>query len=312
MWRTKDLLGLEEHSADEILSILDTAEVMKDIIYRDIKKVPTLRGKSMVSLFYENSTRTRSSFEMAGKYLSADTSNLAIANSSVAKGESLIDTGRTLEAMGTDLIVIRHSAAGAPHLLAKNVKSGVVNAGDGMHEHPTQGLLDLFTMRQKKGNLANLKVAILGDIMHSRVARSNIWGLSKFGAEVRVVGPSTLMPPEVEKMGVKQYYNIEKALAGVDVVNVLRLQKERQKKGLLPSLREYSQLFGLTNERMALAKEDVLVMHPGPMNRGVEIMTDVYESTHSSIDEQVTNGVAIRMAILYLMLGGKSAYENIN
>ncbi|NLC44560.1 MAG: aspartate carbamoyltransferase catalytic subunit [Clostridiales bacterium] len=312
MWRTKDLLGLEEHSADEILGILDTAEAMKDIIHRDIKKVPTLRGKSMVTLFYENSTRTRSSFEMAGKYLSADTSNLAIASSSVAKGESLIDTGRTLEAMGTDLIVIRHSAAGAPHLLAKSVKSRVVNAGDGMHEHPTQGLLDLYTMRQKKGNLANLKVAILGDVMHSRVARSNIWGLSKFGAEVRVVGPTTLMPREIEKMGVKQYYNIEEALAGVDVINVLRLQKERQKKCLLPSLREYSQLFGLTNERMALAKEDVLVMHPGPMNRGVEIMTDVYESAHSSIDEQVTNGVAIRMAILYLMLGGKSANENLN
>ncbi|MDS1029623.1 aspartate carbamoyltransferase catalytic subunit [Bacillota bacterium LX-D] len=312
MWKRKDLLGLKELSIDEINMILDTAVPMKDIIKRTIKKVPTLRGRSMVTLFYEPSTRTRTSFEMAAKYLSADTSSLTVATSSVAKGETLIDTGRTIEVMGADVIVIRHESAGAPHLLAQSVVARVINAGDGMHEHPTQGLLDLFTMREKKGDLSNLKVAILGDILHSRVARSNIWGLTKFGAEVRVVGPSTLLPGEFKKMGVQVFHNVEEALRGVDVVNVLRLQKERQKKGLLPSLREYAKIFGLDQKRLSLAKPDALVMHPGPMNRGVEIMPDVYDSTQSVVDEQVTNGVAVRMAILYLLMGGGTGNEIIN
>jgi len=312
MLQRKDLLGLKELSADEIKLILDTAVPMKDIIQRDIKKVPTLRGKSMVTLFYEPSTRTRTSFEMAGKYLSADTASLAVSTSSVVKGESLIDTGKTIEVMGADVIVIRHQAAGAPHLLAKSVKARVINAGDGMHEHPTQGLLDLFTMREKKGDLGNLTVAILGDIMHSRVARSNIWGLTKFGAKVRVVGPSTLIPKEIQRMGVEVFHSVEEAVKGVDVINVLRVQRERQKKGLLPSFKEYAKLYGLDKKRALLAKPDALIMHPGPMNRGVEIMPDVYESDRSVVDEQVTNGVAVRMAILYLLMGGKGVNEATN
>ncbi|HHU32913.1 MAG: aspartate carbamoyltransferase catalytic subunit [Zhaonellaceae bacterium] len=312
MYQRKDLLGLKELTADEISLILDTAVPMKEIIQRDIKKVPTLRGKSMVTLFYEPSTRTKTSFEMAGKYLSADTSSLTVSASSVVKGESLIDTGRTIEVMGTNVIVIRHQAAGAPHLLAKNVKARVINAGDGMHEHPTQGLLDLFTMREKKGDLGNLTVAILGDIMHSRVARSNIWGLTKFGAKVHVVGPSTLIPKEIKQMGVKVFHSVEEAVKNVDVINVLRVQRERQKKGLIPSLKEYAKVFGLDKKRASLAKPDALIMHPGPMNRGVEIMPDVYECEQSVVDEQVTNGVAVRMAVLYLLMGGKGVYEATN
>mgnify|MGYP001023267478 CR=1 FL=1 len=312
MFNRKDLLGLKELTADEISRILDTAVPMKDIIQREIKKVPTLRGKSMVTLFYEPSTRTRTSFEMAGKYLSADTASLTVATSSVAKGESLIDTGKTIEVMGADVIVIRHEAAGAPHLLAQHVKSRVINAGDGMHEHPTQGLLDLFTMREKKGCLADLKVAILGDIMHSRVARSNIWGLTKFGTKVHVVGPSTLIPKEIKRMGVEVFHTVEEAVKDVDVINVLRVQKERQKKGLLPSMQEYAKIFGLDKKRALLAKPDALIMHPGPMNRGIEITPEVYESSQSVVDEQVTNGVAVRMAILYLLMGGKSEHEKIN
>lgn len=311
-WKRKDLLGLQELEREEIELILDTAIPMKDIIKRDIKKVPALRGKSVVTLFYEPSTRTRTSFEMAGKYLSADTSNITVATSSVAKGESLIDTGKTIEAMGADVIVIRHEAAGAPHLLAKTVKSRVINAGDGMHEHPTQALLDMFTIREKKGRLSDLKVVILGDILHSRVARSNIWGLTKFGAKVRVVGPSTLLPKEIQRSGVEVYQSAEEALKDADVINVLRIQRERQKKGLFPSLREYTRLYGLDMKRLRLAKPDALVMHPGPMNRGVEIMPDVYDSLQSVVDEQVTNGVAVRMAILYLLLGGGNVNENIN
>lgn len=312
MWKRKDLLGLKELSCEEINLILDTAIPMKDIIGREIKKMPTLRGRSMVTLFYEPSTRTRTSFEIAAKYLSADTSSLTVATSSVVKGETLIDTGKTIEVMGADVIVIRHEAAGAPHLLAQHVKSRVINAGDGMHEHPTQGLLDMFTVREKKGRLADLKVAILGDILHSRVARSNIWGLTKFGARVRVIGPSTLLPKEVQKMGVEVFQSVEEAVKDVDVINVLRVQKERQKKGLLPSMREYAKLYGLDKKRLMLAKPDALVMHPGPMNRGVEIMPDVYECLQSVVDEQVTNGVAVRMAILYLLMGGKNANEVIN
>lgn len=308
--KNKDLLGLKNLSSDEIELILNTAEPMKGIIQRTIKKVPTLRGKAVINLFYEPSTRTRTSFELAGKYLSADTINIASSSSSVVKGETLKDTAKTIEVMGADVVILRHPVAGAPELMAKHIKSSVINAGDGTHEHPTQGLLDMFTIREKKGTLANLKVAIVGDVLHSRVARSNIWGLTKMGAEVRVVGPSTLIPPEIEKLGVKAYYDMDKALDGVDVVNILRIQLERQQKGLFPTLREYSKLFGVTKERLKRAKEDVLIMHPGPMNRGVEISAEIADSLASAINEQVTNGVAVRMALLYLMTGG--AVSEIN
>lgn len=308
----KDLLGLKDITAEEIKLILDTAEAMKGIIGRDIKKVPTLRGRTVINLFYEASTRTRTSFELAGKYLSADTINIASSASSVVKGETLKDTGRTIEVMGADVIVIRHPAAGAPHLLAKTVKSSVINAGDGAHEHPTQALLDMFTIQEKKGSLEGLQVAIIGDILHSRVARSNIWGLIKMGAQVRLAGPATLIPPEVEKMGVKVFHRIEEAVEGADVINMLRIQLERQQKGLFPTIREYSRLFGLNKARLALAKPDAMVMHPGPMNRGVEITTEVADSVQSVINEQVTNGVAVRMALLYLLTGGGGAHETAN
>ncbi|HHW29090.1 MAG TPA: aspartate carbamoyltransferase catalytic subunit [Syntrophomonadaceae bacterium] len=303
-FKRKDVLGLEELTAEEITLILDTAEPMKEIMSRDIKKVPTLRGRSVITLFYEPSTRTRSSFELAAKYLGADTSSIAIATSSVQKGESLRDTARTLEAMAADVIIIRHSAAGAPHLLARWVKARVINAGDGAHEHPTQALLDMFTIREKKGGFKGLKVAILGDITHSRVARSNIWGLTKMGAEVRVVGPATLIPPEIERLGVKAYYDWEEGLKDVDVINVLRIQLERQKKGLFPSIREYTKLYGLDQQKLQVAKPDVLVLHPGPVNRGIEISPDVQDGPHAVINEQVTNGVAVRMALLYLLMAG--------
>jgi aspartate carbamoyltransferase catalytic subunit len=303
IFKRKDVLGLEDLSAQEINLILDTAEPMKDIMTRDIKKVPTLRGRSVITLFYEPRTRTRTSFELAAKYLGADTSSISVATSSVKKGESLRDTARTLEAMAADVIIIRHSAAGAPHLLSRWVSSRVINAGDGAHEHPTQALLDMFTIREKKGGFQGLKVAILGDISHSRVALSNIWGLTKMGAEVRVVGPATLMPPEIERLGVKAYYNWEEGLAGVDVINVLRIQLERQKKGLFPSIREYTRLYGLDQQKLQVAKSDVLVLHPGPVNRGIEISPDVQDGPHAVINEQVANGVAVRMALLYLLMG---------
>ncbi len=303
-WTRKDLLGLQDLSSDEINLILDQTAPMKDIIQRDIKKVPTLRGKSVINLFYEPSTRTRTSFELAGKYLSADTSSLAVSTSSVVKGESLIDTGKTIDVMGADIVVIRHQASGAPLLLSQNIKASVVNAGDGFHEHPTQGLLDMFTIREKKGTIQGLTVTILGDVLHSRVARSNIWGLTKLGAKVRVAGPSTLMPPGLAEMGVEVFNRIEDAVAGADVVNVLRIQLERQQKGLFPTLREYARLFGLNQARLALAQPDALVLHPGPMNRGVEISPEVADGPQSVITEQVTNGVAVRMAVLYLMAGG--------
>lgn len=305
-WQRKDLLGLQELSAEEIMLILDTAGPMKDIISRPIKKVPVLRGKTIVTMFYEPSTRTRTSFELAGKYLSADTVNLSMSTSSVQKGETMKDTAKTIEAMGADVLIMRHEATGAPHFMAKCVSSRVINAGDGMHEHPTQALLDLFTIKEKKGTIEGLTVAILGDILHSRVARSNIWGLTKLGARVRVVGPSTLLPEYIKKMGVEIYHNVEEALKDADVINVLRLQKERQKKGLLPSMREYSRLFCLTAERLKLAKPDVLVLHPGPMNRGIEIASEVADGLQAAINEQVTNGVAVRMAILYLLMGGNT------
>ncbi len=309
---SKDLLGLKNISAEEIELVLNTAEPMKGIVQRSIKKVPTLRGKAVINLFYEPSTRTRTSFELAGKYLSADTINIASSSSSVVKGETLKDTAKTLEVMGADVVILRHPVAGAPEILAKHVRSSVINAGDGAHEHPTQALLDMFTIREKKGTLANLKIAIVGDVLHSRVARSNIWGLIKMGAEVRLIGPTTLIPPEIEKTGVKVYHDIEKGLKDVDVINILRIQMERQKKGLFPTIREYSKLFGVTREKLKVAKEDVLVMHPGPMNRGVEISPEVADGLESAINEQVTNGVAVRMALLYLMAGGGAPSEVTN
>lgn len=307
--RSKDLLGLEEITAEEIENILDTAEAMKEVLERDIKKVPTLRGKSMVCLFYEPSTRTRTSFELAGKYLSMDTVNIATSNSSVAKGESLIDTGKTIEAMGVDAVVIRHGASGAPHLLAKNLSASVINAGDGQHEHPTQALLDMFTIREKKGHLNKLEVAIIGDILYSRVARSNIWGLRRMGATVKVFGPPTLIPPEIVDLGVHICSSFNEAVEGSDVINILRIQKERQDAALFPSLREYAMLYGVSAKRLEKAKEDVLILHPGPVNRGIEITPEVMDRREAVITEQVTNGVAVRMALLYLLIHGGSDNE---
>lgn len=300
----KDLLGLQDMPAGEIRLILDTAKSMKEILGRKIKKVPVLRGKTVVNVFYEPSTRTRTSFELAGKYLSADTINISSSASSVAKGESLRDTAKTIAAMKADVVVLRHPMPGAAKLLAGAVNASVINAGDGAHEHPTQALLDMFTVSEKKGKLQGLKIVIIGDVLHSRVARSNIWGFVKFGAQVRVAGPPTLMPPSVERMGVKSFYRVEDALDGADVVYMLRIQLERQEQGLFPSLREYSRLFGLTSGRLQLAKPDALVMHPGPMNRGIEIPLEIAYSSQSVIEEQVTNGVAVRMALLYLLAGG--------
>lgn len=302
---SKDLLGLEYLTKEEMILILETAKPFKKIFTRSIKKVPTLRGKTVALLFYEPSTRTRTSFELAAKRLSADTINIAVSQSSVQKGESLIDTGKTLEAMKSDFIVIRHSMSGAPHVLAKNISSSIINAGDGCHEHPTQALLDIFTIQEKKPEIDKLKVVIVGDILHSRVARSNIWGLTKLGAKVTVCGPPTLVPPEITKMGAEISYNLDSAIENADVINVLRLQLERQKEHLFPSLREYTLLYGIDKQRLKAAKKDVLVMHPGPLNRGIEITSDVADSTASVIQEQVTNGVAIRMAILYLLAGGE-------
>jgi len=309
--KSKDLLGLREVSAEEIMYILDTAKTMKHILTTSNKKAPHLQGKTVVTLFYENSTRTRLSFELASKYLCANAANIAASTSSVNKGESLIDTGRTIDSMGCDVIVLRHPMSGAPHLLARNVKASVINAGDGMNEHPTQALLDMFTIIEKKGTLKGLKVAIIGDIYHSRVARSNIWGMTKLGAEVMVAGPSTLLPPGMENMGVKVYSTIQEALIDADVVIGLRIQKERQQAGLFPTLREYSRFFGLDDRRMKLAKEDAIVLHPGPVNRGVELTSNVIDGDRSCINEQVTNGVAVRMALLYL-LTRRSNVENLN
>ncbi|NLU27874.1 MAG: aspartate carbamoyltransferase catalytic subunit, partial [Hungateiclostridium thermocellum] len=304
-------LGLKDLTAEEIQYILNTAKTMKVILLSKNKKAPHLQGKSIITLFYENSTRTRLSFELASKYLSANAANISVAASSVAKGETLIDTGKTIDMMGADVIVIRHSMSGAPHLLARNVKASVINAGDGMNEHPTQALLDMFTIIEKKGSLKGLKVAIIGDIYHSRVARSNIWGMTKLGAEVSVAGPSTLMPPELDKTGVKVFTTVQEALIDADVVMGLRIQKERQKSGLFPSLREYSRFFGLDEKRLKLAKEDALILHPGPVNRGVELPSSVIDSERSFINEQVTNGVAVRMALLYLLTRRDSG-ESVN
>ncbi len=300
----KDLLGLEPLSSEQIKLILDTAEPFKEISERAIKKVPTLRGSTIVNLFFENSTRTRISFEFAEKRLSADPVNVSTAGSSVSKGETLVDTARNLEAMRIDMVVIRHGSSGAAQFLAERIKSNVINAGDGMHEHPTQGLLDLLTLRDHLGDLAGKRVCICGDVLHSRVARSNIWGLRKVGAEVAVCGPRSLLPTAVEELGVTVFDRIEQAIEWADALNILRLQIERMTGGYIPSLREYNRVFGVTRERLARAPRDVLILHPGPMNRGVEIDSDVADGEHSVILDQVTNGIAIRMAVLYLLAGG--------
>lgn len=300
----KDILGLRDLSPEQIQMILESATSCKDIFKRDIKKVPTLRGKTVVTLFFEPSTRTRTSFEIAAKWMSADAVNLTVSSSSVAKGESFVDTAKTIEAMGVDVIIIRHALAGTPKLLADSVRSHVINAGDGAHEHPTQGLLDMFTMQEKLGRIAGLKVLIVGDIMHSRVAKSNIWGLLKMGAQVSVCAPPTMIPPGIESLGVKVETNLDKALAETDVVNILRIQLERQNKASFPTLKEYSRLFGVNEERLSKARPDLLVMHPGPANLGVEISEAVSVCNQSVITEQVTNGVAVRMALLYLLTGG--------
>lgn len=303
--RGQDLLSLQEMSAGDMELVLSTARSLKEILSRPIKKVPTLRGKVVCTLFYEASTRTRTSFELAAKYMSADTVSIAPSGSAVQKGETLSDTARNLEVMGIDVAIMRHNVSGSCHFLAKVLDVPVINAGDGMHEHPTQGLLDIFTILEYKPKIRGLKIAILGDVFHSRVARSNIFGLTKMGAEVAIAGPGTLIPPYVEDLGVKAYNRVEEAVEGADVVYSLRLQLERQTKSLFPSKREYHDFFGLNRERLNLAKDDALIMHPGPMNRGVEITTDLADSPRSVILDQVTSGVAVRMAILYLILGGR-------
>lgn len=300
----KDLLGIEQLRVEDIELILDTARSLKEISERDIKKVPTLRGKSVVNFFYEPSTRTRTSFEMAAKRLSADTVSLSATDSSMVKGETLIDTARNLQAMNPDLIVIRHPSSGAPHLLSNRVEAGIINAGDGINEHPTQALLDLYTIREKKSKIKGLEVAIIGDISHSRVARSNIIGLIKMGAEVTVAGPPTMIPPGIEALGVRVVYDPAEAVKDKDVVMLLRIQLERQNRALFPGLREYASFFGMNSDVLSLAKPDVILMHPGPMNRGVEITSEVADGPYSVILDQVANGVAVRMAILYLLIGG--------
>jgi aspartate carbamoyltransferase catalytic subunit len=300
-FKHKHILGLEDLTAKEITLILDTAESMKEVSERDVKKVPALRGVTVCNLFYEPSTRTRSSFEIAEKRLSADVLNFTLSHSSVTKGETLLDTARNLEAMGASVIVIRHPLSGAPWLLAKELNSSIINAGDGSHEHPSQALLDLFTIREIKGKIKDLRVVIVGDILHSRVARSNIWGLVKLGAEVRVVGPPTLIPSYIEKAKARTYYNLEEAIEGADVVIMLRIQMERQESEYFPSLREYSRFYGLTREKLKHAKKDVTVMHPGPINRGIELSSDIADDASSVILEQVSNGIAVRMAMFYLV-----------
>jgi aspartate carbamoyltransferase catalytic subunit len=306
-WKRKDLLGMQDLETAEITDVLDTAESMKEIAAREIKKVPTLRGKTIVNLFYESSTRTRTSFEIAGKWLSADVINFSASGSSAEKGESLLDTARNIEAMSPDVVVVRHKASGAPALLARHLRCGVVNAGDGAHEHPTQALLDLLTIREKKGHLEGLNVTIVGDITHSRVARSDIHGMRKMGITVTVAGPPTLIPAQCQELGVKVSYRLEEAIAHADVIMMLRLQHERMQGGFIPSIREYSRVWGLTLAKLAPCRPDVLIMHPGPVNRGVELAPEVADSPYSVILDQVANGVAVRMAVLYLLAGSKGA-----
>ena len=310
--KRKDFLGLYNASKEEINEILDTAVAMKDILTRTVKKVPTLRGKTVINLFYEPSTRTKFSFNLAAKRLSADVMSISKSSSSIAKGESLLDTAKTMEVMGADVVVIRHSAPGAAKFLAKNISASVLNAGDGAHAHPTQALLDIYSIKERLGGIAGLKVLIVGDIAHSRVARSNIWGLNKLGAEVSVAGPQTLIPREIEKMGVKVYSDLDQALENVDVVNILRIQMERQESGLFPSIREYREIYGMNAERLQMIGEKAVIMHPGPMNRGIEIESSVADSSQSVITEQVKNGVAIRMALLYLLAGREIDNEKLN
>ncbi len=310
-WIRKDLLGLEDLTEAEIRLLLDTAYSFKEVLDRPIKKVPSLRGKTVATLFFEPSTRTRSSFELAAKRLSADTLAMAAQGSSLSKGESLKDMAKNIEAMKVDILVMRHPAPGSCHFLAHALKSSVINAGDGSHEHPTQGLLDLLTIEEKKKRIAGLKVSIIGDILHSRVARSNIWGLSKLGAEVTVCGPKTLLPVGIEQMKVRVTCNIDEAIEGADVLNILRIQLERQRSSFFPSLREYAQKFCVTSERLRKAKKDLLILHPGPMNRGIEIAPDVADGPYSMILDQVTNGVAVRMAVLFLV-AGKSGKGDTN
>ena len=310
MLKRKDLLGIEDLSRQEILEILDVAESLQEVSTRPIKKVPTLRGKSVINLFFEASTRTRTSFEIAGKRLSADVVNVSLSTSSVSKGETLIDTARTLDAMAADCVVIRHAASGAPHILSRLTKASIINAGDGAHEHPTQALLDAFTIRQRKGRLEGLKIAIIGDIAHSRVARSNLYLLTKFGSHVWLCAAPTLMPPGIDKMVcensqfVHVTHSMEEAIHNADVIMMLRVQFERMSESFFPSVREYFRYYGLNRERVNRAKHDVIIMHPGPMNRGVEIATDVADGPYSVILDQVSAGVAVRMGILYLLLGG--------
>ena len=303
--RSKDLVSIKDLSAGEIEHIIETAAGFKDVLGRDIKKVPALRGKTTVNLFYEPSTRTRTSFEVAAKRLSTDVINIATSTSSVVKGETLLDTARTVLALGADIVVIRHKCSGTPHFLARNIDASVVNAGDGTNEHPTQALLDLFTMKENKGRIQGLEVAIVGDILHSRVAKSNIYALSKLGAKVRLIGPPTLVPDFLRDLGVGIYADMNAGLEGVDVIMMLRIQLERQGKGFFPSTHEYFRNWGLTAARVARAKEDAIIMHPGPMNRGIEIASEVADSSRSVILDQVTNGIAIRMAVLYLVSGVK-------
>lgn len=305
-WNRKHLLDIQSLSPEEITTVLDTARAFKGVGERSIKKVPALRGKTVINLFVEPSTRTRISFELAAQRLSADVINFSAEASSLKKGETLKDTAKNLEALNADIIIIRHSATGAPHFLARFLNSSVVNAGDGAHEHPTQALLDTFTIREKKGRIAGLNVTILGDILYSRVARSNIWALRKLGANVTLCGPSTLVPKSFEQMGCKVTHNVEEAIADADIINLLRIQHERQRKTMFPSIGEYTSLFSLNKARLALTKPDALIMHPGPINRGVEIDSDIADCERSVILEQVTNGLAVRMAVLFLISGGKS------
>jgi len=302
-FKRKDLLGIEELRPEEIYFILNTAKSFRQILDRPIKKVPTLRGKTVANLFFEPSTRTRISFELAAKRLNADVVSFSSSTSSVVKGESLLDTVKNIMAMRVDCFILRHPTPGAPYILAKNLPVSVINAGDGSHEHPTQALLDLYTIREKRGEFKDLQVVIIGDIAHSRVARSDIWALNKLGAKVRVCGPPTLIPPQIEKMGVKVFYSVEEAIRGVDVVMMLRIQKERQNKCFFPSLREYREFFSLNEERLSLAKSGAMVMHPGPVNRGIELPVSLADGERSVILNQVTNGIAVRMAVLYLLLG---------
>jgi len=308
-WNRKDLLSIQELSANEIKFLLDTATAFKQVGARTIKKVPSLRGKTMVNLFIEPSTRTRSSFELAAKRLSADVINITPTASSIVKGETLKDTALNLQALSADIIVVRHSAAGAPHFLARLLRASIVNAGDGAHEHPTQALLDAFTIREKKGRIKGLKITILGDILYSRVARSNIWLLTKLGAHVTLAGPSTLVPRIFEELGCHVTYDIDEAIRDADVINLLRIQHERQRQTMFPGIGEYTAMFGLNKERFAATKPDSLIMHPGPINRGVEIDSEIADSGRSVILEQVTNGLAVRMAVLFLCSGGRFSAE---